>query len=128
MKIFTAFLLFFAFFLLGCSKPPDLVGTWHSGLGGADSTYHFRKDGTYSLEIFYDGMHATSNGKYRFEGKQLCLDPENFDFQGSNPNAEQYRSKMMQGARVTVQMYSPASFRLGLEEPPLIVSKVSPEP
>jgi|GEM_PF-7134101 len=130
MKKFCPLLILLSTVVLGCSKAPDLVGTWHSGLGGADSTYHFRKDGTYMLEIMYDGMHAISNGKYHIEGKQLFLDPTDFNFDNpaNNPLADQYKSKMMEGARVTIQMYSPMSFRLGLDEPPLIVQKIRPEP
>lgn len=114
--------------LAGCSKGPDLVGTWQSALGGAFTTYHFRPDGTYTLESLYDGMHAVSNGKYRMEGQQLILEPASYDIQGSNPRAEEYRAKMMQGARVTVKMNGPDSFQLGLDMPPLMLHRMSKQP
>jgi hypothetical protein len=114
--------------LAGCSKGPDLVGTWQSGLGGALTTYHFKQDGTYMLECLYDGMHIVSNGKYRMEGQQLILEPASAEVQGANPRVEEYRSKMMQGSRVTVKMNGPDNFQLGLDMPPLMVHRMSKQP
>jgi hypothetical protein len=126
MKQICVLVLFLV--VLGCSKSPSFVGTWSSGLGGALSTYHFRTDGTYTMETLFDGYRAVSEGNYHTEGDKFFLEPRTGDVQGAGPRTEEIKGQLMQGARVTYKMYGPNSFRLGLEDPPLIISKVSPNP
>jgi hypothetical protein len=115
-------------FLASCSKPPNIVGTWTSGLGGALTTYHFKPDGTFSFDSLFDGYMSHVDGKYHFEGKMLFLDPSGSNVQGAGPRVEEMKAQLAQSSRLTFQMYTPGSFRLGKEDPPLVVSKVSPNP
>lgn len=113
---------------LGCSQRPNIVGTWNSGLNGALTTYHFRSDGTFNFEVLTAGCRGLVSGKYKFVGQQLELDPENAHVDGPQPVAGDMQASLNQVSRVTMQMQSPATFRLGLEEPPLILHKMSPNP
>lgn len=123
----AAFIACFALF--GCGKKePNIVGTWNSGLGGALTTYHFRPDGSFSLETLFDGYKADVSGKYHFENGMLYLDPSSADVQGAGPRVEEIRASLNQSSRLYYQIYSPGSFRLGAQEPPLVLSKMSPNP
>jgi hypothetical protein len=117
-----------ALLALGCSKAPDITGTWNSGLGGALTTYHFKSDGKFWLDALYDGYNAHAEGAYHIEGDKLFLDPSSSSVQGSGPRTEEIRSQLAQPSRVTIKFQGPATFRLGLEDPPLMVHKVAPQP
>jgi hypothetical protein len=117
------------FSLLGCApKPPNIVGTWVSGLGGALTTYHFRPDGTFSLETLFDGYKADVSGKYHFENRMFYMDPEAVDVQGAGPRLEEIKASLNQSSRLYYEIHSPASIRLGAQEPPLMLSKTNPNP
>lgn len=113
----------------GCgAKAPDIVGTWTSGMNGSLTTYHFRPDGSFSLDTLFDGMHAHVDGKYHFEGGMIYLDPSASSAEGANPRAEEVRASLAQSSRLYYKMNSPHSFRLGAQEPPLILSRMSKDP
>ena len=114
--------------IVGCSKAPNIVGTWTSGLGGAVTTYHFFKDGNFSMETLFDGYKAEAKGTYELSGNRLNLNPATSDVQGAGPRVEEIKGMLMQPSKVTITMQSPSTFRLGLEEPPLIVNRVAPDP
>ena len=80
------------------------------------------------METLFDGYRALSEGKYHTEGDKFFLEPSKGDVQGAGPRAEEIKGQLMQGARVTYKMYGPNSLRLGLDDSPLIISKVSPNP
>lgn len=66
--------------VVGCGRSnPDLVGTWSSGLGGALTTYHFRKDGTFTIENLYAGTRAIIEGTYSTDGGKLNTNPSKAD-------------------------------------------------
>ncbi len=118
-----------ALLAFGChSASVNMVGTWTSGLGGALTTYHFRPDGTFTVENLYAGTHALIEGKYVVEGGKLALTPSKADVQGEGPEADHIRSVAMQQSRVTIKEISPNDFQLGLESPPLMVHRMSPNP
>jgi hypothetical protein len=115
--------------LTGCGKKaPDIVGTWTSGLGGALTTYHFRKDGTFNLETLFDGYRAQVEGKYSFEGGQMHLDPSSVNVEGAGPRIDEIRASLNQPSRLYYRMNGPHSFQMGAQQPPLILSRMSKDP
>lgn len=121
--------LVFAVVVGGCSKGPDLTGTWQSGMGGALTTYHFHKDGKFSMDVLYDACRVEVSGTYALEGGKLALNPSQSKVEGPEPKASELRSQAGQASRVTIRMDSPASFTLMPNDPaPLHINKVSPNP
>lgn len=112
----------------GCSRGPNIVGTWHSGLGGAFTTYHFRPDGAFSLDSMFEGYQSHVDGKYHFDGGMLYLDPTNADVKGFGPRIDEMKSTLAQSSRLYYQIYSPDQFRLGKQDPPLVLSRMSRNP
>jgi hypothetical protein len=80
------------------------------------------------METLFDGYRAQVEGKYHFEGSKLFLDPSHTDVQGAGTRLQEIKGMVSQPARVTVQFYSPHSFRVGVDDPPLVVNKMSPNP
>lgn len=122
------FLALVVLVLEGCGGGPDLTGTWGSGLGGAVTTYHFRKDGTFMMENIYAGTRAVVEGKYSTAGGKLSLNPEKSNVEGVEPEASNIKSVIMQPSRVTLTQKGPNVYQIGLQEPPLVMTRMSKDP
>jgi hypothetical protein len=80
------------------------------------------------METLFEGYRAEVKGTYDVSGNRLNLNPSASDVQGTGPRADEIKGVLMQPSKVTIAMQSPNTFRLGLEEPPLILNRVAPDP
>ena len=129
MKTKLVAILAFIVTCLAChSSRPDLVGTWTSGLGGALTTYHFRKDGTFTIDNIYDGIRAVVEGTYSVENGKWNLQPTTSEIQGCGPQSDNVRTVIMQPTHVTLKQISPSDFQIGLDTPPLMMHRMLKEP
>jgi len=76
------FLLLAILVVLGCSKRPNVVGSWNFALPGMPMKVDFKGDGTYKGVTSVGAMGL--NGTYHLDGPILVMDPPRM----SGPNGE----------------------------------------
>lgn len=80
------------------------------------------------MENIYAGTRAVVEGKYSTAGGKLSLNPEKSNVEGVEPEASNIKSVIMQPSRVTLTQKGPNVYQIGLQEPPLVMTRMSKDP
>ncbi len=117
--------------IAGCkgASSEDLVGTWHSAMGGAESTYHFRKDKTFTLESSFAGCNAVATGEYELDGQKLFMGAADSKVTGPEPMAGQMRKDALRPIQTQIKFESPTLITMMPDSPsPIKLTRTSPTP